>query len=57
MKKIFLLSKQNIDLAKEELLALTKSKKSELQENLLILNTEKDLIKAFIIIGSESFSQ
>ena len=38
MKKIFLLSKQNIELAKEEVLSLTKTKEYELHDNLLIID-------------------
>jgi len=38
MKYIFLLSKQNIDLSKEEVLALTNAKDYKLISNLLILN-------------------
>ena len=43
MALLFLLSKEDIELAKEEVLALTKSKNHKLDENLLILNTKKEL--------------
>ncbi len=36
MKKIFILSKHNLDLAREEVLALTKSKEFEIYDNILI---------------------
>jgi len=43
MKKIIKLSKQNIELSKAEVLALTKTKDYELYEDLLILGTKLDL--------------
>ena len=39
MKLIFQLSKLNLELSKEEVLALTKSKSYKLYNNLLVLNT------------------
>ncbi|MFH2020766.1 MAG: DNA methyltransferase [archaeon] len=43
MKKIFLLSKQNIPLAKSEVLALTSNKKYRLHDNLLVLDATENL--------------
>ena len=40
MKTLFLLSKQDINLARKEILALTESKEYELIDNLLIINTD-----------------
>ena len=45
MKKIYVLSKENIDLAKEEVLALVNTKRFKLYDNLLIVNTNEKLEK------------
>ena len=42
MKKVFWLSKANQNLAKEEIFALANTKKSDLHENLLVLDTNFD---------------
>ncbi len=43
MRQFFVLSKENLDLSKAEVLALTKAKKYQLIDNLLILNNAKNL--------------
>ncbi|MBN2422638.1 methyltransferase domain-containing protein [Candidatus Woesearchaeota archaeon] len=43
MKHIFLLSKENIELAKQEVLALAKPKNNELIDNLLVINTKLNM--------------
>ncbi len=43
MKKIYVLSKENVDLAKEEVLALTGPQKYELYKHFLIVNTKERL--------------
>lgn len=43
MKLAFLLSKENIELAKEEVLALTDSEKYQLTDNILILDADKNI--------------
>ncbi|MBN1502136.1 methyltransferase domain-containing protein [Candidatus Woesearchaeota archaeon] len=45
MRNIFLLSKENIELAKQEALALAKGRDYELFENLLFIDTDIDLHK------------
>jgi tRNA (guanine10-N2)-dimethyltransferase len=43
--KLFLLSKQDVELAKDEVLALTKVKDYKIDDNILILKTDKNLSK------------
>jgi len=45
MKKIFKLSKENLDLAKCEILTVTKPKSFELYDDLLLVETDLDLSK------------
>src|SRR3990167_3828442 len=46
MKKIFVLSRENIALAKAEVLAITKNKTGEIADNLLILDSDLEDIHA-----------
>ncbi|MBI5065127.1 hypothetical protein HZA97_02715 [Candidatus Woesearchaeota archaeon] len=55
MQQFFVLSKENLELSKAEVLALTKAKKYQSVDNLLILNNEKKLDRLAMTSGVYKF--